>query len=407
VKLAAPLLAILVLGAGAPARAESGDDSLRVTLLTMGPGREVFERFGHNAIRVQNLNTGMDSSYNWGVFDFGQPNFLMRFLTGDTRYSMEGYPTTPMVTWYRHDHRAVWEQDLALSAAEKDVLWRYIQWNGREENKYYRYDYYLDNCSTRVRDVIDRALGGRLERATAVPGHGVSFRSETLRLAAAFPVLNLGMDFALGPRADSTLTVWQEMFIPMRMQDHLRAVRVPDAEGRVGPLVAAERQLVADRTFAERPDAPSLVWPALAAGMALGLIILSLGTLSSRLPAARWGFLALGGGWHALAGLVGPFVLVLGLWTKHVYMSQNLNALLATPLSLALAVIGPLALWRGASLRAARALAVSTVALAVAALLLTLVPALSSQNGALLALALPAHTAFAIALWRWKPAGSP
>ena len=408
-KRCAPLLAVLLLGGSVPARAaraplpQDAGDSLRVSLLTMGPGREIFERFGHNAIRVQNLRTGMDSSYNWGVFDFAQPHFLMKFLTGDTEYSMEGYPTTPMVTWYRKDHRAVWEQDLALSAAEKDSLWRFIQWNGREENKYYRYDYYLDNCSTRVRDVIDRAMGGRLQPAATNHGHGVSFRSETLRLAAAFPVLNLGMDFALGPRADSTLTAWQEMFIPMRMQDFLRGVRVPDADGRVGPLVTGERQLVVDSTYAERAQAPSLVWPALAAGIVLGLLILSIATMSTTLPAARWGFLVLGGGWQALAGLVGPFVLVLGLFTKHMYMSQNLNLLLATPVSLALAVIGPLALWRGARLPAARALAVFTVVLAVAALLLRLVPALSPDNGALLALALPVHTSIAIALWRWEP----
>ena len=96
-------------------------------------------------------------------------------------------------------------------------------------------------------------------------------------------------------------------------------------------------------------------------------------------------------------------MLVLGLFTKHVYMSQNMNLLLATPVSLALAVIGPLALWRGARLHAARALAVFTVVLAVAALLLRLVPALSPDSGALLALALPVHTSIAIVLWRWKP----
>jgi hypothetical protein len=410
VKLAAPLFTALVLGTGVVARAEGGGDSLRVSLLTMGPGREVFERFGHNAIRVQNLSSGMDSSYNWGVFDFGQPHFLMRFLTGDTRYSMEGYPTTPMVSWYRNDHRAVWEQDLALSAAEKDALWRYIQWNGREENKYYRYDYYLDNCSTRVRDVIDRAIGGRLQRATTTRGHGVSFRSETLRLAAAFPVLNLGMDFALGPRADSTLTAWREMFIPMRLQDHIRGVRVLDASGREASLVTAERQLVVDSMFAERAEAPSLMRPALAVGVVLGLIILTLGRIATTLPAARWGFVVVGGGWHALAGLVGPFVFVLGLWTKHVYMSQNVNLLLATPVSLALALIGPLALWQGAKLRAARALAAFTVAAGGVALLLNLVPAVSPENGALLSLALPVHASIAIALWRWKPpamAGTP
>jgi hypothetical protein len=402
-----PMAAFALMGVSLPAQTPGpppgGGDTLAVSLLTMGPGAEVFERFGHNAIRVQNLRTGMDSSYNWGVFDFEQPRFLMRFLTGDTRYSMEGYPTVPMVSWYRKQRRAVWEQDLALTAAEKDSVWRFIQWNGREENKFYRYDYYLDNCSTRVRDVIDRAMGGRLRQAAATRAHGVSFRSETLRLTVAFPLLSLGMDFALGPRADSTLTAWQEMFIPMRVQALLRDVRVPDSTGRVGPLVTAERQLVADLTYAERPEPPRYVWPALLIGMVLGFGILALETVSTRIPAWRWALVAVGGGWHLVAGLAGAFVLVLGLWTRHVYMSQNLNLLLATPVSLAVAVVGPLALWRGASLRAARVLSTLAVVLAAAALVLRLVPVLSPDNSALLALALPVHACFAIALWRWEP----
>ena len=395
---------LLLVVAMASVRLEAQDaDTLTVSLITMGPGPEVFERFGHNAIRVRNVRTGMDSAYNWGVFDFGQPHFIMRFLTGDTKYSMEGYPTAPMVTWYRRQRRAVWEQDLVLTSAEKDSLWRFIQWNAREENKFYRYDYYLDNCSTRVRDAIDRALGGRLRPAVEQHAHGVSFRSETLRLAAAFPVLNLGMDFALGPRADSTLTAWQEMFIPMRVQALFREVRVADRDGRVGGLVTAERQLVVDPSFAERTEPPSLVAPLLAAGMIIALVILSLETVATAVPAARWGLVVVGGGWHLLAGLVGPFVLVLGLWTRHVYMSQNLSLLVATPASLALAVLGPLALWRVARMHAARVLAVFTVVGALAALVLRLVPGLGPQNGAVLALVLPVHAAVAIALWRWEP----
>jgi len=408
VRIAAPLLAIVVLAASQAARAQPAGDSLRVSLLTMGPGEEVFERFGHNAIRVQNLRTGMDSAYNWGMFDFEQPHFLQRFLTGDTRYWMQGFPTVPLVSYYRAHRRAVWEQDLALTRPQVDSLWRFIQWNAREENKYYRYDYYRDNCSTRVRDAIDMAIGGRLKRAADNRAadnraHGVSYRSETLRLATAFPVLNLLMDFALGPRADSTITAWQEMFIPMRMQDHMRAVRVPDAAGRVGALVTAERSLVVDASFAERATPPSLVWPWLAVGLGLGFLVLGIETLAASVPAARWLFVVVGGGWHLIVGLLGVFVFALGLWTRHEYMAQNMNLLLATPASLALGVLGPVSFWRGGRLQAARVLSVFTAILSVAAPLLKLVPALTQQNGAPIALAIPVHVAIAIALWRWAP----
>lgn len=394
------LCALAILNA-APVPAQGPGDSLRVSLLTMGPGRELFERFGHNAIRIRDLRSGMDSAYNWGVFDFNQERFIWRFLTGDTKYQMQGYPSVPLVTLYRSNGRAVWEQDLALTAPERDSLWRYIQWNAREENKYYRYDYYRDNCSTRVRDAIDLALGGSLRRATDLRAHGVSYRSETLRLGAEFPLINFGMDFALGSRADSTLTAWDEMFIPMRLQDYLRGVHLEHADGAAGPLVSGERQLVVDDRFTERSAPPGFFAPALAAGIALSAVLALLAALAGSSRGARAALAVAGASWSVLAGLVGPFVLALGLWTKHAYMTQNANLLVATPASLLLAVFFPLALMRGRHVRAALGLALLVVALALFALTLKLVPSLGQQqNGAIIALAIPVHAVLAAALWR-------
>ncbi len=394
-------LCALAIAGGVPAIAQEPGDSIRVSLLTMGPGRELFERFGHNAIRIRDLRSGMDSAFNWGVFDFNQERFIWRFLTGDTKYQMQGYPTVPLVTVYRDDGRAVWEQDLAFSATERDSLWRYIQWNALEENKYYRYDYYRDNCSTRVRDAIDRALGGRLQLASNAGGHGVSYRGETLRSGAAFPLINLGMDFALGRRADSTLTAWEEMFIPMRLQDQLRSVRLEHADGTAGPLVSGERQLVDDDRFRERATPPGLLAPALAFGLALAAAVALLAAFAGRSYGARLALAVVGTAWSVLVGLVGPFVLALGLWTKHVYMTQNANLLLATPASLLLAVFLPVAVLRGTRVRSARGLGLLVAALALFALVLKLVPMLPQQhNGAILALAVPVHVVLAAALWR-------
>lgn len=368
----------------------------------MGPGKEVFERFGHISIRVHDLHTGLDSAYNWGMFSFAQPRFLQRFLTGDTRYWMEGFPTLPLVAAYRNAGRWVTEQELALSTAEADSLRRFIQWNAREENKWYRYDYYRDNCSTRVRDVLDMVLGGAIRREVSSREHGVTYRSETLRLAAAYPVLDLGMDFALGLRADATLSAWQEMFIPMRLLELIRDVKVRRGGGVPTPLVRAERRLVVDDRLADRPSPPDLFWPALGAGMTLAAAVLVLGTLSGRSGAARWGIATVGAAWHALAGSAGLFVLFLGLFTRHVFMARNLNLLLATPVSLALAVLFPLAIGRSSqrAVRIARSLGVFAVVAALAAMALRVVPGLAQENGPLLALVVPAQVALAVALWR-------
>jgi hypothetical protein len=109
----------------------SAPDSLVISVITMGPGPEIFERFGHISIRVHDLRTGIDTSYNWGMFDFEQPHFLQRFLTGDTRYWMQGWPTGPLVSAYRQAHRWVTEQEIALTPVQADSLRRYIEWFAR------------------------------------------------------------------------------------------------------------------------------------------------------------------------------------------------------------------------------------------------------------------------------------
>jgi hypothetical protein len=388
----------------AQAKAHAPRDSIIVSVLTMGPGYELFERFGHQSIRIHDLTTGLDSAYNWGMFSFDQPHFIARFLTGDTRYWMEGFPTLDMIAQYRSLGRAVWEQELALTGTEKDSLWRYIKWNAKEENKWYRYDYYRDNCATRVRDALDMVLGGAIQRDVAAHEHGVSYRSETLRLARAYPLINYGMDFVLGRPADDTLSAWEEMFVPMRLQELIRTMRVRHSDGTVGRLVRRERQLVVDDRYVEATAPPGYFSPALEVGLAIAGVVLVLCMVPGWGTAVRWALGAIGASWHLLAGVVGMLLLGAELFTRHAaYMGHNVNVLLATPASLALAVLFPLALRPSAStlvVRAARSLSVLAAACAVLAVFLRLVPSLTQGNRPLLALAVPVHGALAFALWR-------
>src|SRR3989304_4039010 len=112
------------------------------------------------SIRVRSPETGLDSAWNWGMYDFTSPGFIPRFLTGETRYWMEGFASLPLIDYYRRNNRAVWEQVLDLDAQEADSLLAFIRWTARPENRFYRYDYYLDNCATRVRDALDTVLRG-------------------------------------------------------------------------------------------------------------------------------------------------------------------------------------------------------------------------------------------------------
>jgi hypothetical protein len=394
--------AVLLAAVAPPVAAQQGADSVVVSVLTMGPGHEIFERFGHISIRVRDFRTGTDTAYNWGMFDFNQPRFIQRFLTGDTQYWMAGYPSLWLIEQYRAAGRWVTEQDLALTPLQADSLARFIRWNAREEHKWYRYDYYRDNCSTRVRDALDMVLGGELKRATAGRKHGVSYRGETLRLAEAFAALNFGMDFALGRRADSTLSAWEEMFIPMRLVQIIRDARVTGADGASHPLVRAERRLVIDDRFAEAETEPELFWSSLLVGLFFAGAFLVMSMLNRRVPLARWGLIIGASGWHFLAGCTGLIVLVLGVFTRHVYMSQNSNLLVATPLSLALAVMIPMAVRRPTprSARAVRATSLLVAVAAAAAAALQLLPPFVQGSQAVLAVAVPIEIALAFALWR-------
>ena len=169
--------------AATSARPATGPGSeLSVTLITFGVGEQVWERFGHNALWIHDARLGTDVAYNWGLFDFEQPGFFRRFLTGDTKYWMAGEDAYTMVTAYHNIGRPITLQRLNLTPTQALALRDFVEHNALEENKYYRYDYFRDNCSTRLRDAIDRALGGALRAATDTMHTTMSYRSESLRL---------------------------------------------------------------------------------------------------------------------------------------------------------------------------------------------------------------------------------
>ena len=166
--LAACLVALPASGSAQRAPALAGTPTpdhasaaLQVFLMTFGPGRQVWERFGHNAIWIHDPVDGTDEAYNYGLFDFHQENFLLRFVRGQMWYWMAGFPAARYVAQYERDNRSVWVQELELSHDAKVELERFLRWNAEPEHRYYHYDYYRDNCSTRVRDAVDRVLSGR------------------------------------------------------------------------------------------------------------------------------------------------------------------------------------------------------------------------------------------------------
>jgi hypothetical protein len=368
--------------------------------MTMGPGAAVWERFGHNAIWIDDPSAP-DTSYNYGLFDFRQENFLLRFIRGQMWYWMAGFPAEPYARTYLRDNRSVWLQELNLSGRARLELREFLRWNERPENRFYHYDYYKDNCSTRVRDAIDRVIGGAIEAHTASLPTGTTYRFHTQRLTANDPLIFTGLLLALGPEVDRPISAWQEMFLPMAMREHVRQVTVPGANGTQVPLVTSERTLF-ESTAPPPPDAPPswLHWYLLA-GTAAGALMAALGGLARRHVVGRLALGAVAVSWGSLAGLAG--VVLAGLWgfTDHVMAYRNENLFQANPLALALVVLVPLGLaGSGRAGRWGRVLAVGLAALSLLGFVLQVLPGVDQVNGPVIALALPIHLGFAIGLLR-------
>jgi hypothetical protein len=365
--------------------------------MTMGVGREVWERFGHNAILVEDHARGTAQAYNYGMFDFRQHNFLLRFVQGRMLYWMQGFDLGLTLQIYRQANRSVWVQELNLTPAERAALRDFLEWNERPENRFYHYDYYRDNCSTRVRDALDRVLGGRIRAATDTIETGHTYRFHTSRLIASDLPLYTGLLLALGQPADHRLTAWEEMFLPLELRQWVRHVAVVDDSGRVVPLVKSERMLFAS-TLPAPPSAPPARVPGyLAVGLGLGFGLWWLGRRARASSRARRVFAWLGGGWALVVGVAGG--LLAGLWafTDHAVAYRNENLFQANLLLLPLAVLVPAAA-RGAAWarRPTVALAVLVAAGSLAGLALKALPAFCQHNGEILALAVPANLGLAL-----------
>ncbi|MHB1097718.1 MAG: lipoprotein N-acyltransferase Lnb domain-containing protein [Gemmatimonadaceae bacterium] len=373
---------------------------LQVSLLTFGQGTPVFERFGHNAIRISDPLIGLDISWNWGMFSFDEPNFLGRFLSGTSRYWVEGFGTVPLLAYYQENDRQTEEQELNLSGAQKLELLRFVRWNELEENKFYPYDYFRDNCSTRVRDALDRVLGGALKRAWADSMSAHSFRSEALRLTEGAPFSRLGIDLALGTPADRRMTAWEEMYVPMRLRDRIRGIRVPGPDGAPVSLVKSERVIFS--SVRDPEVAAPAVLPGLYVIVALGALVplalfgglAFLSALRGRWPGAqrtsRVVIAVIAAIWYASTGFIGLAVAFMELFSKHVFWYGNWNVLLLSPLGLAAAWCVPRAVVGGRGARVARWLSGICGASALVALAVSVSGAIGQSTGAVVVAFAPA-----------------
>ena len=367
-----------------------------VLLLTMGQGEEVFEKFGHNAIVVWDDAAGTPLVYNWGMFDFAQPNFVGRFLSGDTKYWMQPFTWDQTLNQYQQLNRTLVAQELQLTNAQKARLVAMLRDNAREENKFYRYDYYRDNCSTRARDAIDVVTNGALKRAMQAQAGQGSYRWHTRRLLAYDTPLYMGSELVLGVDADAPLSTWEEAFLPQSLSESLTRIQLPASdELPARPLVAPIDTVIRADRDAEPRRVQWKFGTAAGIGAGVGLLLLVLTRLG------RAGAAIAIGGWSLIVALVGVLLLYMWFATKHVFMANNPSVALANPLWIAGVAAAAMTLRGGVSV----ALRSTLRLLLVIAIVGTAGAVLLGHAGSALELAallLPGHAAVVFAVDRYR-----
>lgn len=356
----------------------------RVGVMTMQPGTVFFERFGHDAIVVQDPASGRAVSYNFGFFDPSEPGFVGNFVRGRMMYYLVALPLEQDLQSYQEEGRGVSIQWLRLSDAQAQSIADALAVEAQPQNARYPYDYFTSNCATRVRDTLDTALGGALKRQLDARSDGSSYRSESDRLASPSWWMWAGFDLGFGPSADRPLSIWDAAFIPMRLATALDRASTPDGQ----PLVAARQVLLPHRIAPEPQSAPWRVWPWLLAGLAIAAGVL----LLRRHPRVLGGLLL---PFWLLCGLGGALMLFIWLGSAHTAGWANRNLLLLSPLCLGLLPATVTLLRARIPARWQRALAWAVAAGAVLAWVLLWFPFDRQDNQRWVALLLPVHVSIA------------
>ena len=338
-RLSGLLLVLLALLASPALHAAEIGAELRISLLTMGPGKHPFTKFGHTAIWVHDSITQRDEVYNYGTFAFDSPTLVLDSVAGKLPYWLSVQSMHGTLRLYGEQGRSLLASELELTPSERVRLLDALRQNARPEHRYYRYDYYRDNCSTRVRDIVDLVLGGRIKGQPAEPA-SMSYRAHTQRLVADDRLLYAGLDLAVGRQTDTQVTFWDEAWLPERLHA-LFARATVNHGGQTLPLIRSEQQLLPSRFPTPLSTPPHWGSSYAAFGLTFGLGFAVLGWFVG--SGRRVLRVVLGALYFLLGttlGLLGSALCYLTFFSAHSAAASNYNVLLLPPWLLALAVAG-------------------------------------------------------------------
>ena len=300
--------------------------NIHLSLLTCTPGTELYSTFGHSAIRVTDISAGTDIIFNYGTFDFNDPAFLPKFVRGKLLYFVSIDEFKNFVDQYNYEKRGITEQTLDLSCAVKKKLLIALHDNAKEGNRYYKYDFVYDNCTTRVRDIIFSAADNEVDTKNIRPKNEITFRNlihEYLDNGHHY-WSKLGIDILLGSPLDKKLSNSETMFLPDYL---LKAFDSTTLSGK--PLVTEKNTILKSTMPVDKAPLFTPFW--FFTFLFLIIAILSFFDGILRLKKANQFFIYFDFILFFLSGAFGVLLLFMWLGTDHQACRNNFNLLWAFP----------------------------------------------------------------------------
>lgn len=292
-----------------------------VSIITAGPGKVLYEGFGHSTIRVFDAQNGIDLAYNYGIFDFDAPNFYLNFTKGKLLYKLQSYPFYIFVNSYKRDKRWIKEQILNLNQTEKQQFYEYLENNAKPENATYFYDPFFNNCASKLRDITDVILKEKISFNTNTEEKKQSFR-QLMNIEIPWNSWgSFGINLALGSKLDEIVDEKQAMYLPDYVLSGFSTATI-NRKGRTENLVKKELTIL---NYKELKIDPSVLNP-----LTCFLIVLFIGTFITyrdlkKKQLTKWLDFTL----FISTGILGICVLFLWFFTDHSTTPNNFNFLWA------------------------------------------------------------------------------
>jgi hypothetical protein len=337
------LFALLGLAAVNTLAAQTGrGEDLTLKIAVMGPGDELYFWWGHIALVIEDAHTGQSRFYDYGIFSFENEHFFTNFALGRLLYSCGVSPASANVAVYVNTNRDVVIHTLNLPPKKRAEIRDFAERNVLPENRNYFYHHFRDNCSTRIRDIIDLAVDGQFKQQYGDAPGRFTLRQHVRRHTWFSPFADWGLNFLMGQDIDTPITVWEEMFLPAEVGSRILDFRYTGPDGVSRQLVTGTE--VINRAINRPPvlDTPRRQWPReLAFSLVLSLFLGLLFCIQAVKPAV--GQIALGVS-HSIFGLffgvAGLLLLFMSYFTNHDYTYHNANLIFANPLLLAAVPLG-------------------------------------------------------------------